>query len=330
VVSLSAEGLRFPEGPVALPDGSVLVCEIRSGTIARVDRDGSVERIAEPGGGPNGAALGPDGRLYVCQNGGSLWNESPDGLVHPGRALGRGGSAPPEYAGGSIQVVDLATGAVEVLFKDCDGNRLSAPNDLVFDPGGGFYFTDMGKRRDRFSDNGGLYYAHADGSAISELAYPLLTPNGVGLSPAGDRVYVAETITGRVWQWEIDGPGRLKQGVGPGVGGAALLYTFGGYELLDSLAIEELGNICVAIVNRGGIAVLSPLGAFIEFVEVNRDDPIVTNICFGGKSLANAYVTSSGRGRLYEAPWPRHGLELQHARHAPGSPDGVASRERGR
>src|SRR5438874_2418424 len=54
-----AEGLRFPEGPVALSDGSVLVVEIEGGALSRCTLDGRVEMIAQTGGGPNGAAIGP-------------------------------------------------------------------------------------------------------------------------------------------------------------------------------------------------------------------------------------------------------------------------------
>ena len=64
-----AEGLAFPEGPVAMPDGSVLFVEIAGGCLSRVLASGKVERVAELGGGPNGAAIGPDGHGYVCNNG---------------------------------------------------------------------------------------------------------------------------------------------------------------------------------------------------------------------------------------------------------------------
>ncbi|MDX1581426.1 MAG: SMP-30/gluconolactonase/LRE family protein, partial [Alphaproteobacteria bacterium] len=130
-----ADGLRFPEGPVPLNDGSVLVVEIERGTLTRIDPDGLVEVIANLGGGPNGAAIGPDGSCYVCNNGGFEWHETEDGLLLPG-------DQPADYDGGSIQKVDLVTGAVTTLYTEIDGARLRGPNDLVFDGQGGFWFTD--------------------------------------------------------------------------------------------------------------------------------------------------------------------------------------------
>src|SRR3954466_14152053 len=65
-----ATGLQFPEGPVAMPDGTVLCVELKRGTVDRVHPDGTVEVVASPGGSPNGLAIGPDGAVYVCNSGG--------------------------------------------------------------------------------------------------------------------------------------------------------------------------------------------------------------------------------------------------------------------
>lgn len=56
-VRILAEGLKFPEGPVAMPDGSIVLVEIERETISRVDPDGTVSVLAQVGGGPNGLAL---------------------------------------------------------------------------------------------------------------------------------------------------------------------------------------------------------------------------------------------------------------------------------
>src|SRR5512146_757287 len=185
-----ASGLKFPEGPIAMPDGSVLLVEIAAGTLTRIGSDGSKTVVASPGGGPNGAAIGPDGKCYICNNGGNRRYER-DGLMYPSLA-------DQGYTGGRIERVDLATGKVEVLYRDCNGEPLKGPNDLVFDRQGGFWFTDHGKVRRRERDRGAVYYAKADGSAITEVIFPLEGPNGIGLSPDEQTLYVAETDSCRL------------------------------------------------------------------------------------------------------------------------------------
>ena len=179
-----AEGLQFPEGPVALADGSVLLVEIAAGTLTRIAPDGSRSVAANTGGGPNGAAVGPDGKGYVANNGGFEWHRE-GGHIRPlTQAKG--------YRGGRIERVDLATGAVECLYRACGEVPLKGPNDLVIDAHGGIYFTDLGKRRPREMDIGAVYYGKPDGSSIVEVAYPMVTPNGIGLSPDEKTLYVAD------------------------------------------------------------------------------------------------------------------------------------------
>jgi gluconolactonase len=295
-------GLEFPEGPVALADGSVLVVEIKRGTLTRVGPDGRKTVVARTGGGPNGAAMGPDGKVYVCNNGGFEWHEVA-GLTVPGNQAR-------DYAGGRIQRVDIETGKVEDLYTACDGRRLCGPNDLVFDGTGGFWFTDHGKMRERDRDRTGVFYARADGSRIREVIFPLDAPNGIGLSPDGKRLYVAETWTGRVWEWEVTAPGEVATTAGFGPGGGSLLVGLPGFQLFDSLAVDGAGNVCVATLANGGITIVSPDGASIEHVATG--DPLTTNICFGGKDLRTAYITLSGTGRLVATEWPRPGLRLAH------------------
>src|SRR5262249_32885315 len=278
-----ASGLQFPEGPIALADGSVLVVEIKRGPLSRVRPDGVVSVVAHTGGGPNGAALGPDGKVYICNNGGFEWHDV-GGLTLPG-------NQPADYIGGRIQRVDLSTGKVEDLYTACDGHPLCGPNDIVFDRAGGFWFTDHGKMRERDRDRTGVYYATTDGSMIREAIFPVDAPNGIGVSPDDQRLYVADTLTGRVWFWDLSGPGQVAGGAGFGPGGGSLLAGLPGFQLLDSLAVDGAGNVCVATLVNGGITVISPDGASIEHVAM--PDPLTTNICFGGPDLCTAYITLS-------------------------------------
>jgi gluconolactonase len=297
-----ASGLQFPEGPIALPDGSVLLVEIQRGTLSRVTSDGKVTVVAETGGGPNGAAIGPDDKVYVCNNGGFEWHQVA-GFTVPGEQ-------PVSYSGGSIQRVDTGSGRVDTVYTECNGHPLRGPNDLVFDTHGGFWFTDHGKIRPRERDRGGVYYARPDGSLIREVIYPLDSPNGIGLSPDGKRLYVAETFTGRVWQWDVTGPGEVGSGMPLAPGGGTLLAGLSGFQLLDSLAVDGHGNVCVATLVNGGVTVLSTFGEVLEHVATG--DPLTTNICFGGRDLRMAYVTCSGTGRLVAFEWPRPGLRLNY------------------
>lgn len=293
-------GLKFPEGPIALPDGSVLVVEIARGTLSRVMPDGEVEVVAKPGGGPNGAAIGPDGKCYVCNNGGFEWTER-RGRIYPGDQA-------TDYRTGRIERIDLDTGAVEVLYEAAGGVRLRGPNDIVFDSSGGFWFTDHGKTRARQRDRTGVFYAKADGSFIEEVIFPMEAPNGIGLSPDEGELYVAETPTGRLWAFPLAAPGRLAGERAHRPDGGRLVPGREGYFLFDSLAVDAAGNVCVATLIDGGITVLSPTGGDPEFVPM--PDRITTNICFGGAHLQTAYITLSSTGQLVSMPWKTPGLPL--------------------
>lgn len=298
-----AEGLRFPEGPVWMADGSVVLVEIARGTITRVAPDGTASVVATPGGGPNGAALGPDGALYVCNNGGFAW--------HQEGAFLRPGFQAADYSGGRIERVDLRSGEVRVLYESCGGHPLRGPNDIVFDAEGGFYFTDLGKARARERDHGGVYYALPDGSRIVEVTHPVLTPNGIGLSPDGQVLYVAETETARLWAYDIVSPGVIRRDPWPSPHGGRLVAGLGGFQRFDSLAVEASGNICVATLMRGAISVIAPDGRLVR--QVTMPEPYPTNICFGGPDLRTAYVTLSATGKLAAMDWPEPGLRLNFA-----------------
>ena len=300
-------GLRFPEGPIAMPDGTVILVEMFGPRITRVHPAGTKETVAEIEGGPNGAAIGPDGALYLCNNGGGFTPVDMGGLLLPGPF------DPSRYIGGRIQKVDLATGAVTDLYTECDGRPLRAPNDLVFDGHGGFWFTDHGIRDGaaRTSDLTSIYYALADGSSITEVVHPVEGPNGIGLSPDGTKLYWAETHSGRVFQRTVASPGVLAPAIP--LDPTVVLCGLPGYQLIDSLAIDGEGNVCVATLVNGGVTVITPAG---ETTHHPTGDLLTTNICFGDRDgsgeYRDAYVTISGTGKLLHARWPHRGLRLHH------------------
>ncbi|MEE2930430.1 MAG: SMP-30/gluconolactonase/LRE family protein, partial [Pseudomonadota bacterium] len=233
-----AEGLGFPEGPVWMEDGSIILVEIQKGCITRIWGDGKSEIIAEPGGGPNGAAIGPDGALWVCNNGGFKYHQR-DGLLIPGHC-------PDDYSGGRIERIDLATGKVDRVLDTVEGHPLKGPNDLVFDKSCNLYFTDHGKTYPRHRDFGGLFFLEKGASEAIELDHHHTSPNGVGLSPDEKTVYMADTMTARLWAFDLEAPGRIAPSSPFNAG--RVVATMPHLQYFDSLAVAASGNICVATI----------------------------------------------------------------------------------
>jgi gluconolactonase len=296
-----ATGLKFPEGPVAMDDGSVIVVEMGAGRLTRIKPDGKTETVAETGGGPNGLAIGPDGALYVCNNGGNFEIHERDGLMIPGHT-------PASHKGGCIQRVSLSTAKVETVYVECDGERLQAPNDLVFDHQGGFWFTDHGSTNGKYRTHGALYYARADGSKITKVLHELLSPNGVGLSPDDKTVHYAETFPGRLWSLPLTAPGTARHPTGFTPADFEGAYPGLGY--FDSLGVQADGGVCVATILAGGISTFWPHSKTFEHTPL--PDLIVTNICWGGKDMRTAFVTMSSTGKLAAMEWRSPGLRLAY------------------
>ena len=298
-LTLVAEGLKFPEGPVAMSDGSVVLTDMEGKRVLRVTPDGEIKVVAETGGGPNGLAVGPNNALYLTNNGGSYQFFVRDGINWVG-------PAPEHHRGGSIQRIELSTGAIRTLYTHCGERPLLGPNDLVFDRQGGMWFTDWGTTHASHKTFGGLFYAAHDGSKITCARERLLSPNGVGLSPDEKTLYVADTYTGRLWAFDVVAPGELTAQISPMIPGR-VVATLPGLQYLDSLAVEASGNVCVATILNGGIATFAPDGTIEHFAV---PDPLVTNICFGGEDMRDAWITASGTGRLYKTRWRQPGLKL--------------------
>ena len=345
-ITVIASDLAYPEGPVACRDGSILLVEIKGECLSRLLPSGEKQVVAKIPGGPNGAAYGPDRdgniTLYVCNNGGMTWIPYPPPPFDPPppgyRAeLWVSGPQPQGYRGGSLQSVDLASGAVTELFSETSTPpaypplplsqwdppfQLRGPDDLVLDSEGGIWLSDFGKQRLRDTDVTGVYYISADRSTMRQAIYPLNSPNGIALSPDGEWLYVALSYERRIVKYRVAPGGTFVPNPDTMDGSYSVTGALEGISVLDSMAVDVEGNLYVATMIpdgynpkiNGGITVISPDGRHVRFIEITLPDgghcPLPSNICFGGPDMKTAFITCGGSGHLISMPSENAGLRL--------------------
>lgn len=347
-MTVIADGLAYPEGPVYCSDGSILLVEIKGECLTRIRPDHSRELVARIPGGPNGAAFGPgpggEPQLYICNDGGFNWIPFPPPSDPPAPGyqpqLWISGTQPAGYRGGKLQRVDPANGTLTDLFTETADTPcwppfpalpktwappfgLRGPDDLVVDSEGGIWFTDFGKQRVRDKDITGVYYVSPDGSQLRQAIYPLNSPNGIALSPDGRWLYVALSYERRVLKYEVGPGGSFKPNPRTLDGSYLVTGDFVGCAVLDSMAVDSEGNLYVATMVpqgndpgiSGGITVISPGGSFApEFIPITMPGgeavPLPSNICFGGEDMKTAYITCGGTGHLVSMPASVPGLKL--------------------
>jgi gluconolactonase len=252
------EGLAWPEGPALLEDGSVAFVETYRSQVSAWSPDGGHRVYAHTGGGPNAVALGADGCLYLCQNG---------GVVGPWRA--------PRLKAPSIERIS-PDGAVATLVAEVDGIELQAPNDLAFGRDGRLYFTDPGRYDAELRPDPGYVFA-LDGDGRGQLVADLgpVYPNGIVAEASGAIVWV-ESYTRAVRRRHPDGSLELLAELDEG-------------HVPDGLAVADNGDLYVTTVTSGGLDVVAPEGGVRDFLPVGS---VPTNCAFGGTTL---YVTDGGR-----------------------------------
>jgi gluconolactonase len=288
------DGLLFPEGPSFDAAGNLYLAEIAAGCVTRVDPEGRKEVFARLGGGPNGTAFGPDGWLYVMNNGGLRFaNGRPSGIA-------------PDNHGGRIDRV-ASDGHYETIYTECDGHRLQAPNDIAFDADGGFYFTDSqhGTRQSR--PFGQIYYCRPDKGRIALAADGLQLPNGIAVGPNGDHVVAVETIPRLVVRFPVRRPGVL--------GDKQVVCTLPEGCLPDGIALDSDGNVVCAGLGLGVVIAVSADGGEVRRVKMACTDP--TNLAFGGAGNRALFVTEGVLGRVVIIDWIAPGAPLAVAGPAP-------------
>jgi gluconolactonase len=255
-----AEGLAWPEGPVVLPGGRIAFVETYRSQVSVYETGCPVRRLAYTGGGPNAVVTGPDGALYVTQNG---------GVVGPWRAE--------DIRAPSIQRID-PSGAVEELVTEVEGTKLGAPNDLVFGADGRLYFTDPGGPFDpeRRPDPGRILAVMLDGAGEVIAELPPVYPNGIAAERDGSIVW-AESYTRVLRRRRPDST-------------VTEVHQFADEAAVpDGFKIAPDGRFYVATVTSGGIHELTPDGDPAGFVPVGSTP---TNCAIDGTSLI---ITDGGR-----------------------------------
>jgi gluconolactonase len=257
---LLASGLGFPEGPVVMPDGSIVLCDGNTGQLLRW-ADGEMSVYADTGGSPWGAILGTDGAIYLTQ-GGNVPGAA-DQSFEPG-----------------IQRVN-ADGSLETLTTSVAGITLAGPNDLAFGPDGRLWFTDSGTEQDDRYDPrspGRLYVLDSSGDGEMLLERPNVYPNGIAFDAQG-RMYWTESMAHAVC--------RLEDGK------ATVFCQLSDGHVPDGMAFAADGRLFVCTTISKGLTVLSPEGEVLEEIPLGQD---ATNCIFDGPTL---YVTATGVAEIH-------------------------------
>jgi gluconolactonase len=279
-----ATGLRAPEGPTFDRDGNLYVVEMAVGRIARIDPTGRVSIFTEDGGGPNGMALGADGCLYVCNN---------------------GGYSVPQEQRQSPRIERISpAGEVHWLVAEIDGTPVNAVNDITFDQHGNYYCTDPqfpaeGTLYSHVCPPAGVIFGDRDG-AVRRLELGIRFPNGIAITPDARTLVVAETQTRQIHAFEI---------LEPGVLGPARIYAELPSGMPDGMCFDSEGYLLVCGFGAGVVHVFAPGGKGLTET-LSFEDANVTNLCFGGAELKTLYVTEMTLGRVVTVPWSRPGMQL--------------------
>jgi sugar lactone lactonase YvrE len=264
------DGYQGTEGPIALPDGSVVFTETQRNRLMRVDQDGNGSRWLFNTTGANGLAFDSQGRLIAVQ-------------TIPGKT--------------AVAVIYPA-GKETVLSNNYDGKPYGRPNDLVVDKKGGVYFTDPGPNAEPGAPPAPLppavYYIPPGGKSM-QVATDVTRPNGIQLSPDERTLYVNDSRGEYLIAYDIqpDGSLRNRRNFAKYVG-----VTRDGGQITsgaDGLAVDNEGRVYTT--SNAGIDVFSPQGMHLGTIPVSRRPQ---NLAFSGRDKKTLYIV--GRGATFRVP----------------------------
>jgi gluconolactonase len=263
------------EGPIALPDGSMVFCETILGRVARVDRDGNASTFVDEAvaNSPNGLAWDPKGRLV-------------------------GATTAPGHLG--VHVI-YPKGSEAVLADSFEGKPFVRPNDLIADKKGGVYFTDPANVPNPPSPPA-VYYVPPGEGKVSKVADGIEFPNGVSLSLDERVLYVNNTQGEYVLAYDVQKDGTLRN-----------RRNFAKYEDLtttggkingggDGFTIDTNGRVYTAA--GGSVQVFSPQGKLLGKIPTSRRPQ---NLAFAGPDMKTLYVV--GGGTVFKVQMTAQGIK---------------------
>jgi gluconolactonase len=281
-----ATGIRFPEGPVWCPDGTLVCTSVADGALERVHLDGSrVERVAVVGGGANAAQLATDGGFVVTQNGGIDYAKT--GLY---------GDDPPPYRPITPGIQRVAADGTVTYLAD---EGFLAPNDLVVTADGTLWFTDP-PHYPPPADPAGRVHMMAPDGATRVVFGGFQYCNGIALEPDGTPVVIEAAGLQRLL---ADGSREW------------IVQRFGDHPG-DGFCVDAEGRFYVALTAAHGIAVIERDGTQVDFLEIPSRG-ITTNCCFGGTGGRTLFATDGVPGQVVAwegMPTPGLGLHPWPAR----------------
>ena len=253
-VQVIRDGFDGTEGPIALPDGSVIFTENAASRIAKIDTDGNISTFMENTNGTNSLAFDAQGRLIAVQ---------------------RGGPGKPQIA------VIYPSGQEAVLADNFEGTPLARPNDLVVDKKGGVYFTEPP------ATPPSVYYIPAGGEAV-KATDTVERPNGVQLSRDERTLYVNSGADFLI-AFDIEDDGSLTNRRNFARYQTMLTTANGTASGADGLAVDSQGRVYAA--TNGGVEVFSEVGQHLGTIPFSRK---AQNLAFAGPDKKTLYVVGRG------------------------------------
>ena len=285
-VQVIVDGLKHTDGPVAMPDGTLLYWDYMERRIGKVD----------PQGKPSTFMSNTDGQSAM-------------GFDSRGRLITTLKEHPPENKVGVI----WPKGSEAILADNFEGKPFEGPNDLVVDKKDGVYFT--------LSGSGTVLYSRPGARVVKVFSHPVERINGVVLSPDEKTLYVATQSRvaktklsvadlakeggEHIWAFDVQPDGTLKNH-----------RDFARYQIVterpnntpdlrfggDGLTVDSDGRVYAA--TAAGIQVFTPQGQHLGTIPVSRNP---NNLAFAGPDKKTLYIVA--RGAVYKVPMLAQGYK---------------------